>query len=111
MAADLKKMACAQRDLGRPFDFSTFDLGVTSRDLSITLTVFQKIWRKWTLGQKKNTCVSGQRARQFQPCASTFFFFQFNSFATLPVFCLGLLNVQLQLVVHEQCTRLKNTKY
>ena len=39
------------------------------------------------------------------------FFFQFNSFATLPVLCLGLLNVQLQLVVHEQCTRLKNTKY
>ena len=64
-----------------------------------------------TLDQKKTTCVSGQRARQFQPCASTFLFFQFNSFATLPVLCLGLLNVQLQLVVHEQCTRLKNTKY
>ena len=29
----------AQGDLGRPFDFSTFDLGVTSRDLSMTLTV------------------------------------------------------------------------
>ena len=25
--------------LGRPFEFSTFDLGVTSRDLSMTLTV------------------------------------------------------------------------
>ena len=34
-------------------------------------------------GLKNNTCVSGQRARQFQPCASTFFFFQFNSFATV----------------------------
>ena len=30
----------AQGDLGRPFDFSTFDLGVTSRDLSMTLPVF-----------------------------------------------------------------------
>ena len=30
----------AQGDYGRPFDFSTFDLGVTSRDLSMTLTVF-----------------------------------------------------------------------
>ena len=30
----------AQGDLGRPFDFSTFNLGVTSRDLSMTLTVF-----------------------------------------------------------------------
>ena len=29
-----------QGDLGRPFDFSTFDLGVTSRDLSMTLPVF-----------------------------------------------------------------------
>ena len=28
-----------QGDIGRPFDFSTFDLGVTSRDLSMTLTV------------------------------------------------------------------------
>ena len=26
-------------DLGRPFDFSTFDLSVTSRDLSMTITV------------------------------------------------------------------------
>ena len=60
MAADLKKMACdifltcrnsgnngrnctifgTHGDLGRPFDSSTFDLGVTSRDLSMTLTVF-----------------------------------------------------------------------
>ena len=32
----------AQGDLGRPFDFSTFDLGLTSRDLSMTLTVFKK---------------------------------------------------------------------
>ena len=31
----------AQGDLGRPFDFSTFDFGVTSRDLSMTLTVFK----------------------------------------------------------------------
>ena len=30
----------AQGDLGRPYDFYTFDLGVTSRDLSMTLTVF-----------------------------------------------------------------------
>ena len=29
----------AQGDLGCPFDFFTFDLGVTSRDLSMTLTV------------------------------------------------------------------------
>ena len=42
----------AQRDLGRPFDFSTFDLGVTSRDLSMTLTVLQKNLRKWTLAPK-----------------------------------------------------------
>ena len=65
MAADLKKCGnsgnngrnCtifgAQGDLGRPFDFSTFDLGVTSRDLSMTFkTVFLKIWRKWTLAPK-----------------------------------------------------------
>ena len=42
----------AQGDLGRPFDFRTFDLGVTSRDLSVTLTVLKKIWRKWTLAPK-----------------------------------------------------------
>ena len=42
----------AQGDLGRPFDFSTFDLGVTSRDLSMTLPVLKKIWRKWTLAPK-----------------------------------------------------------
>ena len=42
----------AQGDLGRPFDFSTFDLGVTSRDLSMTLTVLKKNWRKWTLAPK-----------------------------------------------------------
>ena len=29
----------AQGDLGGAFDFSTVDLGVTSRDLSMTLTV------------------------------------------------------------------------
>ena len=37
-------------DLVRPFDFSTIDLGVTSRDLSMTLTVF--FLRKWTLAPK-----------------------------------------------------------
>ena len=42
----------AQGDLGRPFDFSTFDLGVTSRDLSMTLTVLKRILRKWTLARK-----------------------------------------------------------
>ena len=42
----------AQGDLGRPFDFSRFDLGVTSRDLSMTLPVFKKIWRKWPLAPK-----------------------------------------------------------
>ena len=72
MAADLKKMACAifskchnsgnngrnctifgaQGDLGRPFDFSTFDLGVTSRDLSMTLPVFFLFLGKWTLAPK-----------------------------------------------------------
>ena len=30
----------AQGDLGRPFDFFTFTLGVTSRDLYMLLTVF-----------------------------------------------------------------------
>ena len=39
-------------DLERPFDFSTFDLGVTSRDLSMTLTVLKKNWRKCTLAPK-----------------------------------------------------------
>ena len=72
MAANLQKMACAifskcrnsrnngqnctifgaQGDLGRPVDFSTFDFGVTSRDLSMTLTVFKRILRKWTLAPK-----------------------------------------------------------
>ena len=42
----------AQGDLGRPFDFSTFDLGVTSRDLSMPLTVLKKNWGKWTLAPK-----------------------------------------------------------
>ena len=42
----------AQGDLGRPFDFSTFDPIVTPRDLSMTLTVFKKNWRKWTLAQQ-----------------------------------------------------------
>ena len=36
----------AQGDLQCPFDSSYFDLGVTSRDLSMTLTVFKQIWRK-----------------------------------------------------------------
>ena len=42
----------AQGDLRRPFDFSTFDPCVTSRDLSMTLTVFKRILRKWTLAPK-----------------------------------------------------------
>ena len=29
-----------------------FDLGVTSHDLFVTFTVFQNLWRKWTLAQK-----------------------------------------------------------
>ena len=33
-------------------DFSTFDPCVTSRDLSMTLTVFKRILRKWTLAPK-----------------------------------------------------------
>ena len=33
------------------FELSYFGLGVTSRDLSVTLSVFQKLWRKWTLAQ------------------------------------------------------------
>ena len=42
-------------------------------------------YRIYYKAKKKNTmtCVSGQHTRQFQPCASTFFFFQFNSFATV----------------------------
>ena len=66
MAADLKNMACAifskcrnsgnngrnctifnaQGDLGGPFDFSRFGLGVTSRDLSMTLPVLQTLLGK-----------------------------------------------------------------
>ena len=43
----------AQGDLGRPFGFSTFDLGVTSRDLSMTLPVLGLFFlRKWTLAPK-----------------------------------------------------------
>ena len=42
-----------RRTLGTPSIFHTWcDLGVTSRDLSVTYTVFQKLWRKWTLSQK-----------------------------------------------------------
>ena len=41
----------AQGDLGRPFDLLYFDLGVTSHDIFVTFTVFQKLWRKWTLAQ------------------------------------------------------------
>ena len=70
MAADLKKMACAiffqnavtpeimvgifgaQGDLGRPFDFSRFGLGVTSRDLSMTLPVLQTFVCKCPLAPK-----------------------------------------------------------
>ena len=72
MAADLKKMACAiffqnavtpeiivgiapylvhRGTLGAPSIF-LLDLGVTSRDLSMALTVFKRIWRKWTLAPK-----------------------------------------------------------
>ena len=60
--------------------------------------------------KKKDMCLWSARA-SVPTVRVNIFFFQFNSFATLPVLCLGLLNVQLQLVVHEQCTRLKNTKY
>ena len=43
----------AQGNLGCFFDFSYFDLDVTTRDLSLTLTgVFFLIWRKWTLTPK-----------------------------------------------------------
>ena len=41
-----------QGDHGCPFDFWYFDHGVTSHDLFVTFTVFQKLWRKWTLAQK-----------------------------------------------------------
>ena len=39
-------------ELGCPSDLSYFDLGVTSRDLSMTLTVFFLNWAKWTLALK-----------------------------------------------------------
>ena len=42
----------AQGDLVCPSDFSYVDLSVTSRDLSMTLTVFFKFGRKWTLAPK-----------------------------------------------------------
>ena len=38
--------------MGAPSIFLYFDLGVTSHDLFVTFTVFQKLWRKWTLAQK-----------------------------------------------------------
>ena len=63
MAADQRKMTCAiffkmryfvnisrnctkfeaQGGHGCPFDFSYFDLGVTSHDIFVTFTVFQKL--------------------------------------------------------------------
>ena len=55
----------AQGDLGPPFDFSTFDLGVTSRDLPMTLPVLNFVLRKWTLAPKlfwkRNGVISGKR--------------------------------------------------
>ena len=42
----------AQGDLEAPFETSYFDLGVISRDLAVTFSVFQKLWRKWKLTQK-----------------------------------------------------------
>ena len=42
----------AQGDLGRPFDFSRFGLGVTSRDLSMTLPVSQTFLCKCPLAPK-----------------------------------------------------------
>ena len=39
-------------DLGRPFDFSRFGLGVTSRDLSMTLPVLQTFLCKCPLAPK-----------------------------------------------------------
>ena len=40
-----------------------FDLGVTSRDLSMTLTVFLKNWRKWRLAPSRgwNDVIWGNR--------------------------------------------------
>ena len=35
-----------------PFELSYFELGVTSRDLTMPFSVFQKLWRKWALAQK-----------------------------------------------------------
>ena len=40
----------AQGDLGGPFDFSRFGLGVTSRDLSMALPVLQTFLCKCPLG-------------------------------------------------------------
>ena len=42
----------AQEYLGGPFDLLYFELGVTSRDLSMTLTVVFKSGRRWTLAPK-----------------------------------------------------------
>ena len=42
----------AQGNLQAPFELSYFDVDVTSRGLSVTFSVFQKLWRKWTLAQK-----------------------------------------------------------
>ena len=42
----------AQGDLGGPFDFSRFGLGVTSRDLSMTLPVLQTFLCKCPLAPK-----------------------------------------------------------
>ena len=38
--------------LGCPFDLSYFDLGVTSRDRSMTLIIFLKFGHQWTLSPK-----------------------------------------------------------
>ena len=38
----------AQGDLGCPFDYSYFDLGVTSRDLSMSLTVLLHLGARYT---------------------------------------------------------------
>ena len=42
----------AQGNLEAPFETSYFDIGVMSRDLAVTFSVFQELWRKWTLAQK-----------------------------------------------------------
>ena len=39
-------------NLEASFETSYFDLGVMSRDLAVIFSVFQKLWRKWTLAQK-----------------------------------------------------------